>query len=200
LSDSVYVTSVKPGEVVSQNPEAGSKVKENRNIFLTMNALMPEKVKMPNVVGVSFRQAKTMLESQGLNVGKMDYVYDIAKDYVLKQLYRDQEIRRGTEIVKGSNIDLVLGSGLSKERTQVPNLLGDTFLEARESLIKYSLNLSVPIYDETVITSVDTLNAFIYQQRPVANGETTLQLGSYIDVWMTVDQTKKPDIPQENKE
>ena len=198
LSDSVYVTSVKPGAVVSQNPEPGSKVKENRNIFLTMNALMPEKVKMPNVVGVSFRQAKTMLESQGLNVGKMDFVYDIAKDYVLKQLYRDQEIRRGTEILKGSDIDLVLGSGLSNERTPVPNLLGNTFSEAREILTKYSLNLSVPIYDQTVITSADTLDAFIYRQKPVADGEAALQLGSYIDVWMTVDQTKMPDISQEN--
>jgi beta-lactam-binding protein with PASTA domain len=200
LSDSVYVISVKPGAVVSQNPEPGSKVKENRNIFLTMNALMPEKVKMPNVVGVSFRQAKTMLESQGLNVGKMDYVPDIAKDYVLKQLYRDQEIRRGTEILKGSDIDLVLGSGLSNERTPVPNLLGNTFSEARETLTKYSLNLNVPIYDQTVITSADTLDAFIYRQRPVANGEAALQLGSYIDVWMMVDQTKKPDIPQEDNE
>ena len=200
LSDSVYVTSVKPGAVVSQNPEAGSKVKENRNIFLTMNALMPEKVKMPNVVGVSFRQAKTRLESQGLNVGTRTYVPDIAKDYVLKQLYCDQEIRRGTEILKGSDIDLILGNGLSDEKTPVPSLLGNTFLEAREILTKYSLNLSVPIYDETVITSVDSINAFIYRQRPVSNGEPALQLGSYIDVWMTVDQTKKPDIPQEDNE
>ena len=198
LSDSVYVTAVKPGTVVSQNPEPGSKVKENRNIFLTINALTPEKVKMPNVVGVSTRQAKTTLESQGLFVGKMTYVPDIAKDYVLKQLYRGEEIRRGTEINKGSEIELVLGQGLSDERTPVPNLLGNTFFEARETLIKYSLNLSVPIYDQTVITSADTLNAFIYRQKPAADGEATLQLGSYIDVWMTVDETKKPELPQEN--
>ena len=198
FSDSVYVTSVKPGAVVSQNPEPGSKVKENRNIFLTMNAFTPEKVKMPNVVGVSLRQAKTMLESQGLYVGKMTYVHDIAKDYVLKQLFRGREIRRGTEIVKGSDIELVLGQGLSDEKTPVPDLLGNTFLQARETLTKYSLNLSVPIYDQTVISSADTINAFIYRQRPVADGNAMLQLGQYIDVWMTVDQTKKPDIPQEN--
>jgi beta-lactam-binding protein with PASTA domain len=197
LSDSVYVSSVKPGAVVSQNPEPGFKVKVNRNIFLTMNALAPEKVKMPDVVGVSFRQAKTMLESQGLMVGRMDYVPDIAKDYVLKQSYRGQEIRRGTEIVKGSEIDLVLGQGLSDERTPVPDILGNTYLEARETLTKYSLNLSVPIYDQTVVAAADTVNAFIYRQRPSAGGDAMLQLGSYIDVWMTVDQTKKPDIPQE---
>ena len=198
LSDSVYVTLVKPGAVVSQNPEPGSKVKENRNIFLTMNALAPEKVKMPDVVGVSLRQAKTALESQGLYIGTMTYLPDIAKDYVLKQLYRGQEIRRGTEIVKGSEIELVLGRGLSDERAPVPDLLGNSFPEAKETTIKYSLNLSVPIYDNTVITSADTVDAFIYRQRPAAGDDAMLQLGSYIDVWMTVDESKKPDIPQEN--
>ena len=111
LSDSVYVSSVKPGAVVNQNPEPDSKVKKDRNIFLVVNAISPEKVKMPNVVGVSLRQAKTVLEQQGLVVGKTTYVPDLAKDYVLEQLYRKKEIRRGTEIVKGSEIELVLGDG-----------------------------------------------------------------------------------------
>ena len=114
LSDSVYVSSVRPGAVVNQNPEPGSNAKVNRNVFLVVNALSPEKVRMPNVVGVSLRQAKTMLEQQGLTLGRVTYVPDFAKDYVLKQLYRGQEIERGREIVKGSEIVLVLGDGLGK--------------------------------------------------------------------------------------
>lgn len=198
LSDSVYVISVKPGAVVYQNPEPGSKVKENRNIFLVVNALAPEKVKMPNVVDLSFRQAKTTLESQGLTIGQLTYIPDIARDYVLKQLYRGKEIRRGTEIVKGSEIELVLGRGLSDEKGPVPDLLGSTLSQARETLIKYFLNISV-IYDNTVSTSADTLKAFIYQQRPAATADAILQLGSSVDVWMTVDEAKKPDAPQEKE-
>jgi len=194
LSDSVYVTSVMPGAVVNQNPEPGSKVKENRNIFLTINALAPEKVKMPNVVDLTHRQAKTTLESQGLNIGEITYIPDIAKDYVLKQLYRGQEIRRGTEIIKGSAIDLVLGLGLSNETTPVPFLLGTTLSEARDELTKYFLSFGVIDYDQTVKTSVDTLKAFIYRQRPEASLNAVLQLGATIDVWMTVDETKKTNI------
>ena len=193
LTDSVYVTSVKPGAVVNQNPEAGSKVKENRSVFLTINALAPEKVKMPNVVDVSFRQAKTTLEAQGLNIGQLTHVPNIAKDYVLKQLYRGQEIRRGTEIVKGSEIELVLGLGLSDEKTFVPDLLGNTLPEARETMTKYFLNFGVIMYDQTVSTSADSLNAFIYRQRPSADADAMIQLGSPIDVWVTVDETKKPE-------
>jgi hypothetical protein len=199
LSDSVYVASVKPGAVVSQNPEAGSKVKENRNIFLTVNAVSPEKVKMPNVVGVSFRQAKTTLEMQGLTIGRLTYVPDIAKDYVLKQMYRGQEIRKGTGIVKGSEIELVLGRGLGDETTPVPDLRGNTLLAARETLTKYFLNIGVKMYDNTVSTNVDTARAFVYRQKPAPGANATLQFGASIDLWLTVDESKKPDIQQDSK-
>jgi beta-lactam-binding protein with PASTA domain len=109
LSDSVYLSSAKPGAIVSQNPEAGFKVKKNRNVFLTINALSPEKVIVPDVVGVTFRQAVSILESRGLTVGKLTYVPDIAQNNVLKQRYRGKEIKAGTKIVKGSGIDLELG-------------------------------------------------------------------------------------------
>ena len=185
LSDSVYVASVRPGAVVNQYPEQGSKVKKNRNIFLVVNALAPEKVKMPNVVGVSFRQAKTTLESQGLTIGQITYEPDMAENNGLKQMYRGQEIRRGIEIAKGSEIDLVLGSGLSNELTRVPRLLGLSLPEARETLTKYSLKFGVIIYDHTVASSVDSAQAVIYQQRPIADGDAMLQLGSTIDVWVS---------------
>lgn len=192
LSDSIYVTSVKPGAVVNQNPEPGTKVKENRNVFLTMNALASEKITMPNVVDLSFRQAKTMLESQGLMLGKLTYVPDIAKDYVLKQLYRGKEIRKGTQIPKGSEIQLVLGRGLSDTKGPVPDLIGNTLQQAKQSLIKYFLNISV-IYDHTVITGADTLRATVYQQRPEATDQPVLQLGASVDVWMTAGDTQKPN-------
>ena len=143
---------------------------------------------MPNVVGISFRQAKTTLESQGLSVGLPTYVPDMARDYVLKQLYRGREIRKGAEILKGSEIELVLGSGLSDEKIPAPDLIGNTLFEARETLTKYFLNFGVTIYDDNVSTNVDSLKAIIYRQRPEAN--TMLQLGASIDVWVTIGVKK----------
>jgi len=202
LTDSVYDKAAIPGAVVSQYPEPGAKVKQKRNIFLIINALAPEKVKMPNVVDLSLRQAVSTLESQGLIVGEMTYVPDIAKDYVLKQLYRGQEIRSGTEILKGTEIDLIVGRGLSDEWVPVPNLLGNTLPEARETLTKYFMNFGVIIHDNTVVTGADSLSAFIYRQSPAAIDDAMLQLGSSIDVWVTVDESKKPEIipPEEESE
>ena len=198
LSDSVYVSSVEPGAIVNQNPEPGSRVKTNRNVFLVVNALAPERVTMPNVVGISLRQAKSTLESIGLSVGTLTYVPDIARDNVLRQLYRGREIRRGTEIVKGSEIELVLGRGLSDETTNVPNITGKTLSEAREILTQYFLNFGVIIYDEnTIITRADSIRAYVYRQRPVATTSATLQLGSTVDVWLTFDESG--GLPQENE-
>ena len=127
LSDSVYVSSVLPGAVVNQNPEAGSNAKVNRNVFLVVNAVSPETVKMPNVVGRSLRQARTMLGNQGLMVGRTTYVPDFAKDNVLRQLYRGKEIASGVTLVKGSSIDLVLGDGLG---TTEPDIVeGENIVE-----------------------------------------------------------------------
>ena len=197
LSDSVYVGTARPGVVVNQNPEAGSKVKENRNIFIIINAFAPEKVIMPDVVGVSHRQAISTLESRGLSIGRITYKPDRYRDYVRKQFYQGQEIRRGTEIMKGSEIDLELGSGLSEQRTSVPFLLGNTLSAANRILTQYELNLGVPIYDNTVVTSADSVNAFIYQQSPAAAIGATLQLGAAINVWLSIDETKKTEMQQE---
>jgi len=197
MSDSVYVSSYRPGAVVNQNPEPNSRVKKNRNVFLIINALMPEKVSMPNVVGVSYRQAKATLEQNGLVIGKLTYQPHMYEHYVLGQKYNGQDIRRGTEIIKGSEIELVIGRGLSAERTLVPNVIGSTFIEARENLTKYFLNIVVIDYDNTVRTSADSVRAFIYQQRPTANPNATLQLGASIDVWLTVDESKKPNVAED---
>jgi beta-lactam-binding protein with PASTA domain len=194
LVDSVYVASVKPGAVVSQNPEPDFKVKENRNVFLTINAMTPEKVKMPDVVGVSLRQAKTLLESQGLSLGRMSYVPDIAVNNVLKQMYQGKDITKGVEVLKGSAIDLVLGQGLSDEKTSVPNLMGLTLKDAHDYLTKYSLNIGVIIYDSTVVASADSVKAFIWQQKPAADVDALLQLGASVDIWLTADENKNSNI------
>ena len=44
IIDSTHFNGAKPGVVVEQVPEAGSRVKRNRIVFLTINSTVPEKV------------------------------------------------------------------------------------------------------------------------------------------------------------
>jgi len=192
IVDSVYNNMVERGSIVEQNPPADFKVKVNRTIFLTINAFNPEMVRMPNVVGVSLRQAKAIIETAGLIVGRLNYTPDIAVNNVLQQKFRGNVIEAGDSIPKGSKVDLVLGRGLSDDKTASPELIGLQLSEAIDKITTRYLNLGAIIYDGSIMNAEDSANAFIWKQRPVFDDQTMLNLGSTVDIWITVDSTKLP--------
>ncbi len=192
ISDSVYNFNAERGTIVEQNPALGKKVKKNRMVFLTINAVNPEMVTMPDVVGVSHRQAKALIEANGLKVGKLSYIPDVAKNNVLQQKYHGREISKGDTIPKGSVIDLVLGTGLSNRETIVPDLVGLNFSDARNKILHASLNMGAVIFDETVENEEDSSLAFIWKQNPEFDEEKQIPLGSPVYLWMTLDSTLLP--------
>lgn len=190
--DSVYTSEVPRGCIAEQSPKGGFRVKKWRNIMLTINAFNPEMVAMPNLVNLPKRQAIALIESAGLEMGTPRYVPDISIDVVIKQLYNGREIQEGDSLQKGSVIDLILGKGLSNQRTSVPDLLGMNIREARNRILGASLTLVTSIFDNSIATAQDSLNAFVYKQNPDYSTDATLQLGSSIYLWLTVDSARMP--------
>ncbi len=192
IVDSVYNANLTRGSIIDQNPRPEFKVKENRTIFLTINAFNPEIIRMPNIVGVSLRQAKAIVQTAGLNIGKLTYIPDIAVNNVLQQKYKGNVIEEGDSIVKGSQIDLVLGRGLSNEKTAAPDLVGLYFEQAKERITHRYLNLGAVIYDASFEDAEDSINAFIWKQKPEFNEDAMMNLGSSVDIWLSADSTKLP--------
>lgn len=190
--DSVYTTHVMRGCVAEQNPRPGLKVKKWRNIALTINAFRPEMVAVPDLVDLPLRQAISLIESSGLVMGQLRYRPDLSINVVLSQLHNGKEVAANDSIQKGSIIDLVLGKGLSNQRTPVPNLIGMTLQPATDRILSASLNLGTFIFDNTIRTGEDSLNAFVYKQNPEYRVDATLQLGSSVYLWMTTDSLKLP--------
>jgi eukaryotic-like serine/threonine-protein kinase len=188
--DSIFLTDFERGTVAEHHPKAGFKVKRNRKIFLTMNAMNPERVPMPDLISLTFRQATARLESFSLKVGEVAYEPDIGINLVLQQRFRGKEIVPGDSISKGSFIDLVLGKGLSDESSAVPSLVGLTMEEARIRAADRFLRIGGILDDNTITNEGDRTNARIYQQRPEAGSDVKLPMGSSIDVWITLDSTK----------
>ncbi|MGA2407417.1 MAG: PASTA domain-containing protein [Bacteroidales bacterium] len=188
--DSIYSTIVPRGCVAEQNPKPGFKVKKWRNIVLTINAFHPEMVAMPNLIDLPKRQAILLIESSGLEIGLLRYKPDLSIDVVIDQLYNGKKIAEGDSLQKGSVIDLVLGKGLSNQRTPVPDLLGMHLDPAKNKIFVSSLNLGTYVYDNTIVNGADTLNAFVYKQNPEFRDDASLQLGSAIYLWLTVDSVK----------
>jgi len=189
IADSVFNNNMPRGTVIKQNPINGFNVKKNRRIFITLNAINPEKVEMPNIVGVSHRQAESILKNTGLEIGRLIHIPDIAVNNVLKQKYDGEEISEGTLIPKGSKVDLVLGMGLSNQKTQVPNLDHYTLNNAKNKILRAALNIGAVIYDESILDGADSLEAKVWRQYPAFKENKTIRLGSTIDLWITVDST-----------
>ena len=55
--DSVYSPNARPGAIMDQFPKPQARVKNNRVIQLTTNAVAPEKVTFPDLRNSAFRQA-----------------------------------------------------------------------------------------------------------------------------------------------
>ena len=198
IIDSVYVRRMGKGLIYRQNPKAGSKVKEGRRILLTINAVNPKKVMMPNLIGYSMRQAKAEILSKGLQIGRLTYVTDIATNNVLQQLHDGVEIAPGTMIESESMIDLVLGLNNDDCITFAPSVTGLKYRTAVEAIHDNSLNISGIYFDETVKDYSDSLNAVVYRQSP-EYGETPLLMGMEISLYLTTDISKVP-VPEEEEE
>ena len=185
--DSIFVRKMEKGAVYSQNPKAGSRVKKGRRILLTINAKNAKKVSMPNLVGYSMRQAKAELSSKGLALGKLIYVNDIATNNVLRQIYRNREIRPGRQIETGSEIDLEVGLNPEDNLTYVPDVKGLKYLRAVDAVHDNSLNINRVVFDKTVRNYTDSLNASVTRQTPEASGNPIL-MGSDVTIYLSLDK------------
>ena len=194
IFDSVYVAEKKGGVIIEQHPKAGRKVKKNRKIFLTLNTNSPEMVVMPDMVGMTFREAREKMIMFGLRIGRLSYKYDIAKNVILDQKLNGKTIEQGESIVKGTAIDLVLGKGLGTEKSVVPNVVGLKLEDGKNKLTDAFFAIGAVIADEGLNPEEvhDTIPVIIYQQRPIHSPEVQTFLGSPIDIWVTIDSTKFP--------
>jgi beta-lactam-binding protein with PASTA domain len=190
--DSVYSQEMPRGTVLKQNPRANSTVKKNRRILLTMNAVNPEMISMPRLVGLSIRQARLALQNAGLILGDIQYRPDYAINNVLQQMHADSVISEGTSIRKGDVIDLVLGMGLSSKTTRVPDLIGLNLETATEVITDYFLNTGAVTYADSMPTGEDSAMAFIWRQYPEFDEFGRLNMGMEVDIWLTIDSTLLP--------
>jgi beta-lactam-binding protein with PASTA domain len=188
--DSVYLNDMAPGAIIDQVPEAGFRVKENRTIFLTVNSTQPEQVTIPKLTDISYRQAQVLIENSGLEIGQISYQPSEYNDLVLNVQIDAENVRPGQKVDKGTSVDLTIGRTQGNTSTPLPNLSGLTIEEAENTLTHAMLNMGVLIYDETIISKEDSLNARVWKQNPNPKVTGNVNLGSSVDIWITVDALK----------
>lgn len=188
IIDSLYDENAKPGTILEQSPSPGSHVKENRLIYLTINACAPEKIVFPNLQNSAFRQTIQTLEAKGFQIGRIEYAPSEFKNLVLDLKCKDENIIPGTPLTKGSVIDIVLGSGNGPNQVIVPQLLGKNVREAQEIIRKAYLNIGEILPDASVGNKNAVYSATIYQQEPAAN--ETIPAGTSVNLHITLMKDK----------
>ncbi|NQY68230.1 MAG: PASTA domain-containing protein [Flavobacteriales bacterium] len=185
--DSVYSSEVPRGAVVKQDPKELGQVKQNRNVYITINSRLPQRVKVPDLIDLSLRQAISIAESFGLEIDSVYVVPDECKRCVLAQLYAGKSIKPGALIEKGKKIDLKIGGGESRDKVGIPDLTDLNLRDAKRILDPLNVSL-IAVYDgKTVENRIDSLRAIIYKQDPVYEIGAEMNRGSSIDLYLKVE-------------
>ncbi len=109
IIDSIYDSKQKPGIVLRQDPEANSKVKHNRTVYLYVTGMVAPQITMPKLIDRSERQARLIILTYGLKVGKTIEKSADCNGCVIAQSLKGKNIAAGELVKKGSVIDLVIG-------------------------------------------------------------------------------------------
>ena len=197
VSDSIYYAQYPTFSIYKQYPLPGAFVKEKRKIYLTIIKKTPDHTKMPDLNG-TLKNAELILESYGLERGKITYKPDLASNAVLEQWHEGKKIAPGTSIEKGSKIDLVVGDGLGNRTFEVPRFIGLPIDEAEFSIRASGLTTGskiirvlddfeiVDLVDKAKELNIDTASIVksgnVFQQRPEIG--TEIRLGQQVDVWI----------------
>ena len=128
---------VPAGQVISQTPGAGEKVKEQRTIHLVVSKGVGD-ITVPDLSGLTVDQARQRLKDVGLVVGKVtQQSVDNKPDGVIIA----QSPSGDSKVSKGTTIDLVVNKAKAK-KIQMPNVIGMTLKDARDTLSNTHLGVN----------------------------------------------------------
>jgi hypothetical protein len=151
-SSEVTNSDVPAGQVISQSPEAGESVKEQRMVHLVVSKGAGD-ITIPNLQGMSFDQAREKLKALGLSIGKISYTSDTSKD---DGVVISQGLQAGGKASKGATVDITINQTKSTT-VEIPNVVGMTIKEAKEALGNLGLSISKisgSNEDSAVVTAV----------------------------------------------
>ena len=133
------------GEVVSQDIAAGTLVDKGTTVTVTLSSPKPAQVKVPNVIGKTWNDAKAALESAGLGA---------AKKGDSEGAVESQSIAAGTKVDKGTTVTVTLASPKPTQVT-VPDVTGKNWADAKATLESAQLTAAETGDPDGTVTSQD---------------------------------------------
>ncbi len=139
--DEVVSEDVEKGKIVSQDPEAGTKIRTGSTVTVNISKGLGDG-DVPNLVGKNRDELADYLQAAGFTLGEVkSQASEEASGTVLSQ-----DPAAGSTAEKGTAINVVVSDG-SKAQAIVPYLVGKTVGDAQAALVNAGLKVGSISYD-----------------------------------------------------
>ncbi len=160
------------GDVISENPTAGTQVNAGSAINLVVSS-GPAQVAVPNVVGETQAAATAAITSAGLVLGT---VTSQSSSTVPSGSVISENPAAGTQMNIGSAVNLVVSSGPAQVTVAVPNVVGETQAAATAAITTAGLVLGTV----TSQSSSTVPSGSVISENPAAG--TEVNVGSAVNL------------------
>lgn len=197
VDDSVHMVGKTGGEILAQNPEGNSRVKENRKIYVTVAKYQPDMIlsaNLPVLYGKSYDNKKEELSvGYELNLEVVGYKFDPGPpDHILEVLYKGEPFinskgrNNSLEIEKGATLQVVLSQSTGAV-VNIPNVVCEELDQARFIIESRRLKVHEVI---SLDGSDEGTNTFVARQEPAFDPERTMVEGEGLTLYV---QASRPE-------
>ena len=127
IPDSIFEASTSPGNIIIQTPKAGSKIKNNRTIYVTIRSFSTQQVSIPSIVDLSLRQGMSMLQAAGFKNIAVEKIPSEYSDLIYDLKMNGLSLSPGDKVPVNANLTIVVGDGLL---FQADSVILDNYNEA----------------------------------------------------------------------
>lgn len=183
--DSLYQSGTAGGVILSHIPRAGTLVKPDRKVYVTIASLQQENVFVPDILNSSLPSAVSRVMNSGLHVGSISFIdsdstMELRSPMVSSIHYKGKTLVPGDEISQGSRLDLVVQNPSNRTSGKIPFLLGKEAVAAQRSTLASAFNVKLHYKDNVK----DKEKAVVYEQEPVYTGVSQYAYGTVVELWL----------------
>jgi len=141
LGEELYSEELPPGVVVEQSPRAMTSVRRGRPVRIVLSKGEPL-ARVPDLSGMSLRQAELTLPREGLTLGRVSRSYDPRGALGVIA----QRPAAGQQLARESAVHVMLRQGHDRAQLLMPDLRGRSLARAREELSRAGFELGRVTY------------------------------------------------------
>jgi len=195
IKDSIHKVNQPGGLIIAQNPGSGSKVKENRKIYVDVTKYEADEIDLSELSGMyggDYNTLKAQLAYRDINTKIRGYQFDPGEpDYVLQTWYKGRVIegesgqKSNVKIKRGDTLEFIL-TKIDGGSIQIPDLVCMPYGQLGFLLSNYNLKIG-SIEQSGAIT--DNKRATVIAQEPAFEEGKTIPMGSLLKITL---QQEKP--------